>query len=86
MEHDMGDAALIYLGINPPKPAVEFEIRLPKALVGDCRHPGLKGSSRPRKGAELESLRHPQKRILGDARICLCNPQFETLFKASGTG
>ena len=30
-----------YLGINPAKPAVEFEIRLPKAaLIGGGRHPG----------------------------------------------
>jgi hypothetical protein len=28
---DMRNAALAYLGINPSKPAVEFEIRLPKA-------------------------------------------------------
>ena len=30
---DMRNAALAYLGINPAKPAVEFEIRLPKATV-----------------------------------------------------
>jgi len=30
---DMRHAALAYLGINPTKPAVEFEIRLPKAAV-----------------------------------------------------
>src|SRR5512137_2333536 len=29
--YDMRHAALAYLGINPAKPAVEFEIRLPKA-------------------------------------------------------
>ena len=29
----MRHAALAYLGINPAKPAVEFEIRLPKAAV-----------------------------------------------------
>jgi hypothetical protein len=32
---DMRHAALAYLGINPTKPAVEFEIRLPKAAVSD---------------------------------------------------
>jgi hypothetical protein len=32
---DMRHAALAYLGINPTKPAVEFEIRLPKAVVSD---------------------------------------------------
>jgi hypothetical protein len=30
---DMRHAALAYLGINPTKPAVEFEIRLPRAAV-----------------------------------------------------
>src|ERR1700738_449600 len=30
---DMRHAALAYLGINPTKPAVEFEIRLPKTAV-----------------------------------------------------
>jgi hypothetical protein len=30
---DMRNAALAYLGINPSKPAVEFEIRLPKAAI-----------------------------------------------------
>jgi hypothetical protein len=31
--HDMRDAALAYLGMNPSKPEVEFEIRLPKAAA-----------------------------------------------------
>jgi hypothetical protein len=31
--YDMRHAALAYLGINPAKPAVEFEIRLPTAAV-----------------------------------------------------
>ena len=31
--YDMRDAALAYLGINPSKPEVEFEIRLPKAAA-----------------------------------------------------
>jgi hypothetical protein len=30
---DMRHAALAYLGLNPAKPAVEFEIRLPKAVL-----------------------------------------------------
>src|SRR5258707_2385247 len=33
--YDMRHAALAYLGINPTKPAVEFEIRLPKAALSD---------------------------------------------------
>jgi hypothetical protein len=38
--YDMRHAALAYLGINPTKPAVEFEIRLPKAAlsaIGDTQ-------------------------------------------------
>ena len=31
--YDMRHAALAYLGINPAKPAVEFEIRLPRAAL-----------------------------------------------------
>jgi hypothetical protein len=31
--YDMRQAALAYLGINPSKPAVEFEIRLPRAAL-----------------------------------------------------
>jgi hypothetical protein len=31
--YDMRQAALAYLGINPSKPAVEFEIRLPKVAL-----------------------------------------------------
>ena len=31
--YDLRHAALAYLGINPAKPAVEFEIRLPKAAL-----------------------------------------------------
>ena len=31
--YDMRHAALAYLGINPTKPAVEFEIRLPRAAL-----------------------------------------------------
>jgi hypothetical protein len=31
--YDMRQAALAFLGINPAKPAVEFEIRLPKAAL-----------------------------------------------------
>jgi hypothetical protein len=31
--YDMRHAAMSYLGINPSKPAVEFEIRLPKAAL-----------------------------------------------------
>jgi hypothetical protein len=37
--YDMRHAALAYLGINPSKPAVEFEIRLPKAAVSAIADP-----------------------------------------------
>jgi hypothetical protein len=33
--YDMRHAALAYLGINPTKPAIEFEIRLPKAALSE---------------------------------------------------
>jgi hypothetical protein len=33
--YDMRHAAQAYLGINPAKPAIEFEIRLPKAALSD---------------------------------------------------
>jgi hypothetical protein len=42
--YDMRHAALAYLGINPAKPAVEFEIRLPTAAAlsaGKVRYCGL---------------------------------------------
>ena len=35
---DMRHAALAYLGLNPAKPAVEFEIRLPKAALTTAAH------------------------------------------------
>src|SRR5216683_7338384 len=35
VSYDVRHAALAYLGINPTKPAVEFEIRLPKAALSD---------------------------------------------------
>ena len=35
--YDMRQAALAYLGINPAKPAVEFEIRLPKVAASPVR-------------------------------------------------
>ena len=39
--YDMRHAAQAYLGINPAKPAVEFEIRLPEGgVVGGVRKPG----------------------------------------------
>ncbi|MBB4391060.1 acriflavin resistance protein [Bradyrhizobium sp. ERR14] len=31
--YDMRHAALAYLGLNPSKPAVEFEIRMPRAML-----------------------------------------------------
>jgi hypothetical protein len=36
---DMRNAALAYLGLNPAKPAVEFEIRLPKAALTTAADP-----------------------------------------------
>ena len=52
-----GNAALAYLGINPSKPAVEFEIRLPKAaLSDDSRHPD-RIAHRPQPEARTDSGR-----------------------------
>ena len=39
--YDMRHAALAYLGINPTKPAVEFEIRLPKAALSAVSEPQI---------------------------------------------
>ena len=36
--YDMRHAAQAYLGINPAKPAVEFEIRLPKSALAAVRY------------------------------------------------
>jgi high-affinity Fe2+/Pb2+ permease len=36
--YDMRHAALSVLGINPSKPAVEFEIRLPTAVLSAIRY------------------------------------------------
>ena len=36
---DMRNAALAYLGLNPTKPAVEFEIRMPKSALTTAAQP-----------------------------------------------
>ena len=49
--YDMGHAALAYLGINPAKPAVEFEIRRPRAalmIVADAEVEMLTGQEAAR--------------------------------------
>jgi hypothetical protein len=40
--YDMRHAALAYLGINPAKPAVEFEIRLPRAALSAVADTGYR--------------------------------------------
>ena len=46
--YDMRHAALAYLGINPTKPAVEFEIRLPlKAVTALCPSDQILASTTP---------------------------------------
>jgi hypothetical protein len=53
--YDMRNAAFAYLGINPSKPAVEFEIRLPKGAlcaIADTRVEG-RFSTAERRGAAL---------------------------------
>ena len=52
---DMRHAALAYLGINPAKPAVEFEIRLPKAaLSAIAGHPDRTATDRNQKLAQVQ--------------------------------
>ena len=84
IEHEIRDAALAHLGINPSKPAVKFEIGLPKdglSAFADTQVEG-KFSTAERRGA----VRVTRKReFRGGARIRLRNPQFETLLKASNS-
>ena len=44
--YDMRHAALAYLGLNPSKPAVEFEIRMPRVSL-DLRRPIARSSCTP---------------------------------------
>jgi hypothetical protein len=85
IEHEIRDAALAHLGINPSKPAVEFEIGLPKdglSAFADTQVAG-KFSIAERCGA----VRVTRKReFRGGARIRLRNLQFETLLEASNFG
>jgi hypothetical protein len=84
IDHEIRDAALAHLGINPSKPGVEFEIGLPKdglSAFADTQVEG-KFSTAERRGA----VRVTRKReFRGGARIRLRNPQFETLLKASNS-
>jgi hypothetical protein len=58
---DMGSAALAYLGINPTKPAVEFEIRLPKATLSAVSDTQVElPTDRNQKLAQVE-IRWPQR-------------------------
>jgi hypothetical protein len=50
--YDMRQAALAYLGINPARPAIEFEIRLPKSA--------LTAISAPRSNCAPTATRHWQ--------------------------
>jgi hypothetical protein len=52
---DMRHAALAYLGINPARPAVEFEIRLPTATLSDGRESQVElVTNRNQKLAQIE--------------------------------
>jgi len=58
--YDMRHAALAYLGINPTKPAVEFEIRLPKAALSDVGNTQVElRTDRNQKLAQLQGALTP---------------------------
>jgi len=57
---DMRSAALAYLGLNPAKPAVEFEIRLPKAALSDVGNTQVElRTDRNQKLAQLQGALTP---------------------------
>ena len=63
---DMRHAALAYLGLYPAKPAVEFEIRLPKAALMVSGYPVELLTDRNQKLAQVQdalasTLRRPQR-------------------------
>ena len=58
--YDMRHAALAYLGINPTKPAIEFEIRLPKAALSDVGNTQVElRTDRNQKLAQLQGALTP---------------------------
>jgi len=58
--YDMRHAALAYLGINPTKPAIEFEIRLPKAALSDVGNTQVElRTDRNQKLAQLQGALAP---------------------------
>jgi hypothetical protein len=58
--YDMRHAALAYLGINPTKPAIEFEIRLPKAALSDVADTQVElRTDRNQKLAQLQAALAP---------------------------
>ena len=73
---DMRQAALAYLGLNPAKPAVEFEIRLPKATLTTAADTQVELLDRPEPetgkgsgGAGLNRRRPQPVAGNGDARL-----------------
>ena len=59
---DMRHAALAYLGLNPAKPAVEFEIRLPKAALTTRRTQVELLTDRNQNSPRSERWPHPDGR------------------------
>src|SRR5512139_127857 len=56
--YDMHHAALAYLGLNPDKPAVEFEIRVPKDALAAASDTQIElHTDRNQKLAQIESAR-----------------------------
>ena len=71
--YDMRQASLAYLGINPSKPAVEFEIRLPKAVLSTISETQVElHTDRNQKLAQMSDTfkRRPQRAArFGNARL-----------------
>ncbi|MBR0716436.1 acriflavin resistance protein [Bradyrhizobium liaoningense] len=65
--YDMRHAALAYLGLNPSKPAVEFEIRMPREVLTTASESQIElHTDRNQKLAQIEGTRE-----LGDGRSVL---------------
>lgn len=65
--YDMRHAALAYLGLNPSKPAVEFEIRMPREVLTTASESQIElHTDRNQKLAQVEGTRE-----LGDGRAVL---------------
>ncbi len=61
--YDMHHAALAYLGLNPSKPAVEFEIRLPRDILAAVTDTQIElHTDRNQTLAQVQGVRRPCRR------------------------